>query len=111
MEMKKSCPDSSAEQAFDEFVKTIVEKHIRLYIIQSPIYVKYYKSSPSLEYAKIVLKKYDIPFWDYAFDTALYKPEYFYDNIHLNKTGATLFSEKVAERIKEENDALNIHLH
>jgi hypothetical protein len=108
---EEELPDSSAERAFDVFIKTIAEKHIRLYVIQSPIYVKYYKSSPSLDYAKMVLKKYNIPFWDYAFDTALYKPEYFYDNIHLNETGSKLFSEKVAERIKHEDDSLNIHLH
>jgi len=104
-------PDTSAEKSFDEFIKTIAANHIRLYVIQSPIFVKYYKSTPSLDYAKMVLKKYSIPFWDYAFDTTLYKPEYFYDNIHLNETGAKLFSEKVAERIKQETDSLNTHLH
>lgn len=108
---REETPDSSAERAFDAFVKIVIEKNIRLYVIQSPIYVKQYKSSSSLDYAKAVLKKYNIPFWDYAFDTALYKHEYFYDYIHLNRTGAALFSEEIAERIKKENELLNIHLH
>ncbi len=95
-------PDSAARYAFEQFVKTVLENHIRLYLIQSPIYVKYYSSSASLDYAKAVLKKYEIPFWDYAFDPMFYKPEYFYDYIHLNKTGAALFSEKIAERIKND---------
>jgi len=108
---EEEVPDSTAKQAFDEFVRTVIQHHVRLYIIQSPIFVKYYTSSPSLEYAKKTLAKYNIPLWDYAFDTALYKPEYFYDYIHLNKTGAALFSEEVAQRIRKENDSLNIHLH
>ena len=98
-------PDSSAERAFDTFIKRIADKHIKLYVIQSPIFVKQYASSPSLDYAKSVLKKYNIPFWDYAFDTAIYKHEYFYDNIHLNQEGAKLFSEKVAERIKQDENS------
>ena len=108
---EEEVPDSTAEHAFDAFVKTIAEKHIRLYVIQSPIYVKYYKSTPSIDYAKMILNKYNIQFLDYAFDTTFYKPEYFYDNIHLNETGAKLFSEKVAERIKQDSDLLNTRLH
>ncbi len=103
--------DSSAEQAFNAFVKTIADKHIRLYVIMSPIFVKKYETTPSVEYAKSVLKKYNIPFWNYAFDTAFYKHEYFYDYIHLNAEGARLFSEKIAERIKQSEDSVNTHLH
>jgi hypothetical protein len=95
-------PDSAAEQAFEAFIKTVAEKKIKLYVIQSPIYVKYYNSTPSLDYAKKVLERYNVPFLNYAFDTTLYRHEYFYDNIHLNETGATLFSKEIAERIKQD---------
>jgi hypothetical protein len=102
--------DTSAEHAFDAFIQKVLEKHIRLYVIQSPIYVKHYNTSSSLDYAKSVLEKYNIPFWDYSFDTAFYKPGYFYDYIHLNETGAALFSKAISERIRKENDSLNIRL-
>src|SRR6478735_2467100 len=102
-------PDSVAKNAFNAFVQTVIKKNIRLYVIQSPIYVKPYKSTPSIDYAKTVLKKYNIEFWDYAFDSAFYKPGLFYDYIHLNKTGAALFSKKIAERIKA--DTLSTRLH
>jgi len=49
---EEELPDSSAERSFDAFVQTVVKHHIRLYVIQSPIFVKYYASSPSLNYAK-----------------------------------------------------------
>jgi hypothetical protein len=103
-------PDSSAEQAFDTFIQTIADKHIRLFVIQSPIFVRQYESTPSIDYAKSVLKKYNIPFWDFAFDTTLYRHEYFYDYIHLNAEGARIFSEKVAKRIKQVEDSVNTHL-
>lgn len=108
---EEEAPDSVAEHSFDQFVQTVLQHQIRLYVIQSPIYVKYYESTPSLDYAKKVLEKYNIPFWNYAFDTTLYKPGFFYDYIHLNKTGAALFSREVAERIKKDIDTLNIRLH
>lgn len=104
-------PDSDAERAFDSFIKTVADKHIRLYVILSPIFVKQYSTTPSIEYAQSILKKYNIPFWNYAFDTTLYKHEYFYDYIHLNAQGARLFSEKIAERIKQYEDSVNTHLH
>jgi hypothetical protein len=101
--------DSTAKQALESFIKTVVEKNIYLYVIQSPIYVQYYPTSPSLEYIKTVLKKYNVPFWNYAFDTAFYKPQFFYDNIHLNDSGAAMFSKAVALRIQQNLDPVNIH--
>lgn len=95
-------PDSTAGKAFAAFVQTAVANHIRLYVIQSPIFVKPYTTTPSIDYAKSVLKKYNIEFWDYAFDTAFYKPELFYDYIHLNNEGAALFSKKIGERIRQD---------
>ncbi|HEY2728023.1 MAG TPA: hypothetical protein VGI61_12675 [Parafilimonas sp.] len=92
--------DSFAKQDFESFVKTAKEKNIRLYVIQSPLFVKHFNSSISLDTIKSILKRYDEPFWDYGFDTAFSKKEYFYDNLHLNTTGATLFSEKLVSDIK-----------
>lgn len=92
--------DSVAKNSFETFVKTIKEKNIRLYVIQSPLYVEHFNSSVSLDTIKSILNRYHEPFWDYAFDTSFYKRKYFYDNLHLNTTGATLFSEKLVSDIK-----------
>jgi hypothetical protein len=43
-----------------------------------------------------------VPFLDYSFDTAFIKPEYFYDNVHLNDLGAHIFSAKLASDIKKD---------
>jgi hypothetical protein len=103
-------PDTAAKNAFDAFVQTAVENHIKLYVIHSPIFVKPYSTTQSIDYAKPVLKKYNIEFWDYAFDTSFYKPELFYDYIHLNKTGAALFSKKIGERIKQDQGSTTVSL-
>ena len=64
------------------------------------MYVKPFNSSVSLDSIKSILNRYNEPFWDYAFDTAFIKKQYFYDNLHLNNRGATLFSEKLVSDIK-----------
>jgi lysophospholipase L1-like esterase len=94
--------DSFASQNFENFIKTLTEKHIKVYVIQSPLYVKPFATSVSLERMKSIAKKYNVPFWDYAFDTSFYKREYFYDNIHLNDKGAKAFSAKIASAIEHD---------
>lgn len=95
-------PDSTAKKAFEAFVQATVASGVKLYVIHSPIFVKRYASTPSIDYAKEVLDKYGVSFWNYSFDTAFYKPSLFYDYIHLNDSGATLFSRALGERIREE---------
>ena len=94
--------DSFASQNFENFIKTLTAKHIKVYVIQSPLYVKPFATSVSLEGMKSIAKKYNVPFWDYAFDTSFYKREYFYDNIHLNDKGAKAFSAKIASAIEQD---------
>ena len=92
--------DTTAKNYFEQFVKTAKEHNIRLYVVQSPIYVQPFQSSVSLDTIKSILKRYDGRFWNYAFDPAVYKKEYFYDNLHLNDKGALLFTEKLVSDIK-----------
>jgi hypothetical protein len=98
LQMRSKETDSVAKRSFEEFIKTVKEKNIMLYVIQSPLYVKPFPSSVSLDTIKDILKKYNEPFWDYGFDTALTKKEYFYDNLHLNTRGAVLFHAKTRIR-------------
>ncbi len=92
--------DEQAKKSFEDFVRTVKENNISLYVIQSPFYVKHFNSSISLDTIKSILKRYDAPFFDYGFDKAFYKKEYFYDNLHLNAKGAPLFTAKLVSDIK-----------
>lgn len=92
--------DNLAKKYFDDFVKLVKENNIRLYVIQSPLYVQKFSSSISLDTMKNILHRYNEPFWNYGFDTTFYHNKYFYDNVHLNTQGATLFTEKLVSDIK-----------
>lgn len=99
--------DSTAKNYFEDFIQAAVSRHIKLYIVQSPYYVEKFTISPSLQQLLPVLEKYDVSYLDYSFDTAFFKKEYFYDNVHLNDTGAKVFSKRIASDIKkdlEKND-------
>lgn len=94
--------DSAAKNYFEDFVQAAIKRNIKLYIVQSPYYVEKFKTSPSLQLLLPVLKKYNVPFLDYSFDTVFFKKEYFYDNAHLNDAGAQAFSKRVASDIKKD---------
>ncbi|MBV9963018.1 MAG: hypothetical protein JO072_12290 [Parafilimonas sp.] len=92
--------DPLTKQNFEDFVKTVKANNIRLYVVQSPLLVKQFNTTISLDTIKSILNRYNEPFWDYGFDTAFTKKQLFYDNLHLNTTGATLFTEKLVSDIK-----------
>jgi hypothetical protein len=99
--------DSVSKNYFEDFIKAVLSKNIKLYVVQSPYYVQKFTTSPSLQQFIPILKKYNVPYFDYSFDTAFFKKEYFYDYVHLNDLGAHVFSERLASDIKkdlEKND-------
>jgi len=104
--------DPFTKQNFEDFVRTAKEKNIMLYVVQSPLLVKQFNTSVSLDTIRSILNRYNEPFWDYGFDTTFTKKQYFYDNLHLNTTGATLFTEKLVSDIKadiEKNQPALLH--
>ena len=99
--------DSVAKDYFEDFINAVTSRNIKLYVVQSPYYVEKFTTSPSLQQLLPVLKKYNVTYLDYSFDTAFFKKQYFYDNVHLNDLGAHVFSERLASDIKkdlEKND-------
>jgi hypothetical protein len=46
-----------------------------------------------------------IPYWDYSADSLCFQTKYLYNSTHLNNTGATIFSERIGNRI---NDLIEI---
>ena len=76
-------------------------------MVQSPYYVEKFTTSPSLQQFLPILKKYNVPYLDYSFDTAFFKKQYFYDNVHLNDAGAHAFSERLASDIKKDIEKTN----
>lgn len=99
--------DPFTKSSFEDFVRTVKENNAKLYVIQSPLFVKKFNTTISLDTIKSILSRYNEPFWDYSFDTTFYKRDLFYDNAHLNSVGADLFTKRLVSDIKadlEKND-------
>ncbi len=97
--------DPNKVNALRDFIKDAVSRGIRLYIIISPVYeldLRAYDQR-SLNMLKEITNEYGVPLWDYTYEPKIVsRAELFSDPGHLNKTGAELFSEIIANRIKGE---------
>ena len=94
--------DSTATAQFEKFITLCKDNNVRIYITEGPIYVQKIPETPSITAMKKIMAKYNIAFWDYSYDTAFLKKEYFYDNVHLNSKGADIFSGFIAKKIKDD---------
>lgn len=92
--------DSTAKERFEFFVKTVTEKNIKLFVAIGPIYIQKFPETDDMKEMQEILKKYNVPFWNYSSDTSYLKRENFYDNAHLNDRGAQIFSAEIASKIK-----------
>jgi hypothetical protein len=93
--------DDYAKDKFEFFIREVTSHHIPLYVIISPAYITPFPDTKSQIVTKDILARYNVPLWDYSFDTTFRKRRYFYDNVHLNAKGALVFSEHIAKRIKD----------
>ena len=85
---------------FKSFIKECIESNVTLYAVTSAQFILQHTKDTSLIIAKKITSKFNIPFYNYAGDTSFWKhPEYFADRLHLNNTGAEIFSNKVVEKI------------
>jgi hypothetical protein len=95
--------DSLTLHLFELFLNEMKLKKIKVIFVISPIY----KDARSMvSHQSFVLKfqnyaaRYHFPFLDYSADSISMNRDFFYNATHLNKTGAALFSEKLAADIK-----------
>ena len=93
-------PDSNKIDFFKSFIKDCKLSNVDLYIVISPRFIKYPVKDPSVELAKEISGRYNVPFYNYSRDTLFLKHnEYFADRVHLNDNGAKVFSNMIIDRI------------
>jgi len=96
--------DSTAVEMFDQYLAQAKAEGIKVIMVYAPIYHVVTERIDNLDemYAsfKYFAQKYDIPILDYNYDSLCYDTAYFYNPTHLNKTGATIFSQRVGQDIK-----------
>ena len=95
--------DTTALSLFDKYLSAAKSEDIKIIFVYAPIYIEGTKKIRNIDgmYAMYdsIAKKYDIPILDYNYSFISYDTAYFYNAMHLNKTGAELFSVKLAHDI------------
>jgi hypothetical protein len=102
---KEYITDNNKIKYYESFIQDCIKSNIKLYVVCSPRYITLNNQDYSISIAKIIAKKYNIPFMDYSQDQFfLNSPSLFADEGHLNNDGAKKFSEIIAKVLEESQD-------
>ncbi len=94
--------DSVKVEQYQLFINDCKKRNIKLFIVRSPYYFKTIGLDSSISLAKTIAAKNNIDFLDYSTNELFLKsPQLFNDTIHVNTTGATIFSAMLASDIKK----------
>lgn len=89
----------------DEYIALCKKNNIKLVFEYAPIYNGTYRLMEKKDSVKNLIvqlaARNDIPFFDYTNDSISYDTKYFYNSMHLNKTGAQVFDLKLGMALKE----------
>ena len=95
--------DTTIIRQFRDFLSECRRDSIQVVLVTSPFYIggtrKMADSTGMHAMFAQIAEDFDIPYLDYTYDELSYDTAYFYNTMHLNKTGADLFSQKVARDI------------
>ena len=95
----------TAANMFDEYLARNKEEGIKMVFVYAPIYIGATNkmTNQDMMYAtyKKYADKYDIPILDYTYMDICYDTTYFFNAKHLNKKGAEIFSDSLANDIKK----------
>lgn len=93
----------SYKSKFESLINSIINDNIKIIFIQTPQYgqpKEYYETLPINRYYDSIASIYHIPYLDYNrtyFSNLNTRKDFFSDKVHLNKTGSTAFSLKLAK--------------
>ena len=96
--------DDESIVLFENFIKECKNDNIDLVLVYTPEYIegqKYIENrSEVMSIYDNLAQKYDLLFLDYSNDEISFDRSLFYNTSHLNKTGANLFTTKLAHDLK-----------
>jgi hypothetical protein len=89
-----------AAEALRTFLQLAISKGVTPTVVISPVFQKWAHPPRSMALAASICRELGVSFLDLAQDhDFISRPEYFYDELHLNRKGASVFSAVVAERM------------
>ena len=96
--------DSNKTDIFKFFITDCMNSNVKLYIFISPTFKNYTHEDPSIEVAQKIANEFNIPFYNFSGDTSfLNHIGLFADVLHLNDKGAKIYSNRVVDKIQEQN--------
>lgn len=102
--------DSNKINILKYFIEECKKNNIQLYISISPRFIKYIGKDLSIEIVHNIANEFNVPFYDFSRDTLFWNHnEYFTDRIHLNSNGANIFSNKVINKILQNQQSILIN--
>ena len=92
--------DSIKVNVLKSFISDCNRANIKLYIVCSPIYTKFIGTDYSIVAAKKIAADNNISFFDFSQESPfLESPKLFYNSLHLNDSGARIFSNMLIDKI------------
>lgn len=90
--------DSNKINAFKSFVKDCRNANVKLFVVLSPLLIKYLHGDPSVNVAMKIAKKYNVPVFSFINDPLFHNHLLFADDgTHLNDRGAKIFTSQVID--------------
>lgn len=93
-----------AIQKLRELIEVCLQSKARLILVYSPEYqegqVLFNNRAEVMAKVRELAGSYSVEFWDFSDDPICQDKSLFYNSQHLNRRGATLFSQKLAQRLK-----------
>lgn len=94
------CHDEKPVNIFESYLQQCRDEGVQVVLVLAPIYIgvteKMDNPQEMFDYFDAIGEKYDCPVLNYTLDPISCDTAYFYNATHLNKTGAELFSTKLA---------------
>lgn len=93
--------DQNKVDAFKHILDVCKQKNIKIYVVISPIYIKFTDDTSSMRVLKEELQSRQVPLISYINVQDYMDPQLFFDSLHLNGHGAAKFSANIADLIAE----------
>ncbi len=91
-------------QQFTTFLDTCRRQNIRVVLVFTPHYYQFtnamFYHKQYIAFLRSIAAAHHVEFCDFTTDTMCYDRRYFSNGTHLNKVGATLFSQKICAHLK-----------
>lgn len=92
--------DSIVVNMFDNYLQERKNEGVKVIFVYPPYYIgaiqKFNSIGSMFSFYNEIAKRHNIPILNYTYDKLSYDTAYFYNALHLNKTGAELFTTKLA---------------